>query len=673
MGRSIRSSGAAASRDARTQVRKIMQTDDAPTILLGGFADPPDPCPAAEILYDDARLRRCANAPWGRAWAARQLGSSWPSSAIRSTGDAAVTLSEVARHAMVVGPTGTGKTCSLGHLSTRLWEAGHSAVVMEGKGDLCDLALELARAQGIRPEQVVIIDPRLPEAPPSLNPFDAGQRPELASRDFRSTLEGCFAGFFGPRSRTFLLHACAVIAAHRLSVHELHRFVVRPDYREALLRQPFPLDSALMLGEAAEYYRREVAHWSRSLLAEAIQPVANKLPEFQQPFLWSLFCGGRGFDLGRLWREQFLVVVRLDRAELGEEAVRLVAAILVQMLFRTALRRPGPRPVALFLDELGTTERLVGHALTDIVTQGRSLGLHCVAAFQHAEQLTPELLATLSANCAVQCFFRQGPDGARRLAAGLAAGAEERLLRVRAAVAAEDAMGRPETAAWRHPVRDGFGRPLRISPPAWADFRRASLRSGDPLGELAGLAASAGIRRLYVHRADDGRPVGLREYAGGLRPGADFYVDGPAPLEFVVTFPRMKLSGPERLTEADAARVWIRRLQELPVQHCALRVGGIPRGVVRMADLRRPPPDEKAGQAYREACSRAHGRSLAELARMHRHREAEVERLATGGFGSTTDGTPVRPDESRTREARSGTEQRNSENGHRIAPDGSLD
>jgi TraM recognition site of TraD and TraG len=203
--------------------------------------------------------------------------------------------------------------------------------------------------------------------------------------------------------------------------------------------------------------------------------VLNKIRELlRSAFLRPLLCARRNtLCLSRLWHQPGVVLLRLDRSTLGEEGSRLLAGLITHLLFRTALRAAGPVPVVLAIDELPVLERFVGEALTEMVTLARSQGIQCLVACQHLAQLSENLRGALLANAAVQAFLRLGYADAKLVAASLAVGAEPRVTRLVATIDRQDRKsGRTETAEQRHPIRDAYGRPLRLSQAALGETER---------------------------------------------------------------------------------------------------------------------------------------------------------------------------------------------------------
>jgi hypothetical protein len=352
----------------------------------------------------------------------------------------------------------------------------------------------------------------------------------------------------------------------------------------------------------------------------------NKISDLlRTSFLYSVLCAPENtLDLSSLWREPGLVLVRLDRAVLGEAASRLFAGMLVYHLFRTALATEGPVTVHLALDELPIIERLVGGSgadLIEIVTAARSRGLHLTVCGQHLSGISENLRSVLLANTGVQLFLRLSYADAKAVGGFLAAGEAPAAKRV---VIQRD---RLDTAQWRQPILDPWGRKLRLRLPEAGSSWRKHASGSAQLADLEAMARDLGIARLYVHSADGRGPVPIRRYLQGV-PEHSYRFEG-APLELAVTFPKPKVAAIDRASEADLARGLTRRLQNLRAREALLRVAGRETCMVRIADVPMPECGDDEMRMYVGRSAAANAQPMAPEA-IFRARRAGMARVTSG-------------------------------------------
>jgi len=582
------------------------------------------------VICQDGRLKPHMERPWMRAYMAQQLGAPLEDSVEVDKRVAMVADEALARHTLITGSTGSGKSRVMKHVLLRLWERGCSVVLLDPKGELADEILAHLVVATADPRSVTVLDSRQAEyGVPGWNPL-LGDLPLAQTVSDLVFLVEASTTSWGPRARNLLTCALFIAGALRLSLYELRRLLVDDEYRGQLLEMPVESADPVAVDEARAFFIEEFGKWGRSERVQAIAPVLNKISDLlRSGFLRPLLCARRNtLNLADLWQRRRMVIARLDRATLGEEGTRWLSGLFTHSLLRTALRTSGPVPVVLAIDEVPILERFVGKALTDIVTVARSQGLRLLVACQHFAQLSDDLRPAVLANTAVQLFFRLEHADAKAIAASLGVGAEPRITRVLATLDQEDRKTRlPALAEWRHPILDPRGRPLRLKPPVWVRFAHESLFRGASIQRLETLAARSGVSRLYVQAADTGQPVALTRYVAGLT-STECWIDGPA-LQLVVLFPRPRLTHIERRTETDAARWWTRALQEVPVQHAVLRVGGANPGIVRVVDVPSSAADPGGIKSFLATSLSANGQSAREMAETIDWRKSQIEQGAS--------------------------------------------
>ena len=620
------------------------------TVMLGRIVRPEgggSRFPA--VLCHDPVLWPHLETPWLRAWIGRELGLAPPRRERRShmaVLNESNHESDLARHCLMVGTSGSGKSRMSELLAGQLFRRGHSLISLEPKLSTIRQIAAQAQAAGLSPEQITVVSPRAPGGSPGWNPFLNRLPAAENASDFVAVIAGN-ATSWGPRLADILANVALIVATHRLSLYELMQALRTPDYLQALLDRPLTGRPSAAYREAADALALEFLAGSKSARTEAVGAVTNKIREaLRNDFLRDLLTArANTLDLSLLWKRQGVVLVHLDRASLGEAGAKLLAGMIASSLFRISLRVTGPIPVNFALDEISTTEHFVGEILENIAVFSRSANLRLLAAAQNISQLGGRLReALLSAN--VQISFRLSPSDSRLVAASLAAGTEPSIARVRAEASSPARHGGlAPRSMWRHRLLDESGRPLRLDPATWTRLQteelfrlpdgRGASSGDDPLGAISRLAARHGLPRLYVRAADTGEPIEVHRYVAGVSP-TSYWVDGPQPLALVVSFPTPRLTGAERRGEADAVRAWTRILQGLPVQHAVLRVGGGEPVIMRVADV----PETALANIgpYLAAALQANGQSAKEILACADERRKTVRRLARGERDPAADG-----------------------------------
>ena len=608
------------------------------SIPVGTVLPSPADTPLA-IWTDEADLRPHVDRAWLRAYASAYLGADprTPGAGGRKT-EAAVPVAALVRHACVFGSVGSGKSRLTLRLLAEQMKRGCSVLALDPKSETIEHLIAAAREAGVPEERVTVLDPAdLGAGVPGWNPLQTDIPPDQAAVALVSILKHN-SPTWGPRLGDILTNALILLATHGLSLYELPRLLTRPDYCAGLLRLPRPPRTRRGGGHAAfteawEFFAREFCAWSASDQAAAVGPVLTRTRGLLRSDFFQALLGARRntLDLASLWREPGVVLVHLDSTTLGDDGAQLLGGLLAHHLYLTAMRRVGPVPVVLALDELGAQEEFVGDALYKIATIARGQNLRLLVATQHLAQLSEGLRKALLTNSQAQFFFQLGPDDAPLAARGFVPGAPEPLQRVTARVASRDrATGLAALSEWRHELLSPHGRPLRLEAAAWEDFRRKQTTAvpgkGYALRRVQELAGSSGVARLYVRAADTGEFAALAQYVAGL-PETDYWFDGPAPLELVVSFPTPQFVHAQKRSRSDLADRWTDVLQKLPTRHAVLCVGHAYPSLVQIADVSVPGGSASDGERSRAARS-ANAQPWEEVEETADWRAAQVERLA---------------------------------------------
>jgi hypothetical protein len=161
--------------------------------------------------------------------------------------------------------------------------------------------------------------------------------------------------------------------------------------------------------------------------SQVIAPVLNKTRAFLSRTSIRHLLGQAEprFQLDELFTRASIVIVNLNRGELGQGTAELIGSLLMSQLWQAILRRAAVpagqrKPVMLVVDEVQDYLRLPVD-LGEMLAQARGLGVSLTMAHQHLGQLGTKLRAGLTANARSKVVFRPSHDDADALAAMLGA------------------------------------------------------------------------------------------------------------------------------------------------------------------------------------------------------------------------------------------------------------
>jgi hypothetical protein len=568
-----------------------------------------------QLFSEDPLLERSVHDPWFRAYLKQNVGCSLSQPDKCRTENAYTTLIALARHCLLAGQSGFGKSMlALAILCLLLGK--ESIVVLDPKAfETARGLLDYAIAAGYAPERIWIIDPRRGMAP-GWNPFLSGIPTQQVVAFLVSLIEANSTGW-GPRL-SFLLNACLTVAgAHKLSIFEAMKLLSDEEFGNAILRRPLPVEETIALKEAVAYLKTRLPLMSKTEKNQAIMPVLTRLNELiiKSDFFFSLLCSEEvTLDLASLWQKPGIVLVHLDQPTLGEAGCALLAGLFCQTLLWTSLRTTGPVQVTLAFEEMATTARMVsssyvGSLLIEIVTKARSRGLHLLALLQGMAGIPDDLRSTLLSNTAVQIYFRLSASEAKIVGSAIGMGAETRLSKATVSVDQVDKVtGEPKRIEWRQPILSPQGYPQRLKRSAWDRLTQEGLQGKALLNRLETIAHRCGASPLYVLDADTGEAVFLKTYVVNLAPH-EYRILGPS-LQLGISFIKPRFTALVKQTESDISRGWARRIQTLPVQHAVLRNMDGCVNEIRVVDVSLPVIHPQRRDQFIAQCLKVNGQPL---------------------------------------------------------------
>jgi hypothetical protein len=407
-------------------------------------------------------------------------------------------------HALVVGPTGSGKSHLLAGLVCQDLAAGRGCLVLDGKGDLARDVL--ARIPAERREEVIVLDPGAGLPPPGLRVLARGSDPELIADLMLGIFRELFADSWGVRSDKWL-RAGLVTLAHdpEATLADLPLLFSDDRYRRELVgrvRDPMLLDTWAAFEAMSQAERN---HQLGSPLTKVSEVIGRRVVRgiLAQP--------DPKLDLHDVLASGKVVVVSLSAGRIGVPASRLLGALVIHELFqavqaRAALAPSRRRPFFAYVDEPKVLADLPV-PLDSLFELARGLGVGLMLGAQSLTQLPQAVQRAALTNAATIVAFRQAADDAQLLARELRGlNAEELQGLGRFGVALRLGLGPGDVA----PVATGATLPLPKPSSDPRDVRRASAeRYGVPLAAVdEALRARHGLAGRAKPQASTDAPVG---------------------------------------------------------------------------------------------------------------------------------------------------------------------
>jgi hypothetical protein len=385
-----------------------------------------------------------------------------------------------ARHAVLLGRTGAGKSTELVALAADDIRSGRGLTFLDPHGDAVARLLDTVPAS--HAHRVHLLELAAKDRPRAFNPIELdGADPELVAAQFVDTMRDLYFATLGSAHRQiqYLRNALMTLltmppgADGPWTLDSLYSLFVDPRFRETFTRG---LEDPVL----AAFWKHQWQQDSRRGNDPSADAILSKLGAFlSYPSIRAIVSAPvstirprRIMDAGD--------VLLVDLSGVGRDHMRLFGSLLIARYGVAALGRqrvpPAERtPHTLYVDEVQNFDT---SSLRGIPAEGRKFGLWIVMATQYLKGLGLELQSAIRANVATMMLLQPSPEDAGPLA-DLVAPLTER-----------DLINLPR---FRMAVRTELG-------------GETSVLTADVLREPPGLGSAELVRRLSDER--DGRTRG---------------------------------------------------------------------------------------------------------------------------------------------------------------------
>lgn len=317
------------------------------------------------------------------------------------------------RHMYVVGSTGMGKTEFLKNMAIQDIEEGRGLVYIDPHGDAAVDLLDHVPAHRIK--DVIYFDPgdlQYPLAFNVLEKVDYEYR-HLVAAGLMGVFKKLWVDAWSGRMEYILNNTIlALLETQDATLLAINRMLADKNFRkEVVTKIKDPIVKAFWVDEFAKY--------ADKFATEATAAIQNKVGQFGSNNLIRNIIGQThsNIDVRKCMDEGKIIIANLSRGKIGEDASRLLGALLVTKIQLAAMSRvdvpeQDRRDFYLYVDEF---QWFATESFANILSEARKFHLSLIVAHQYIKQMEEPVADAVFGNVGTLVTFRVGAEDAEFL------------------------------------------------------------------------------------------------------------------------------------------------------------------------------------------------------------------------------------------------------------------
>lgn len=318
------------------------------------------------------------------------------------------------RHVYIIGKTGSGKSTLIANMAINDMRNRRGFAIVDPHGDLCEVLLDYVPS--FRINDVVYLDPSLPDRAFSLNPFEVTNeaQKELVVSGILSIFTKVWAGVWSARMeyilRNVLLSVVEMPDATMLMVPEM---LSNPKFRAKVVDR---INDPIL----RSFWTNEFANYTDRLRAEAVAPIQNKVGQFlASTKIRNILQSPKStIDIAKIMDEGKILLLNLSQGKLGEDNAALLGAMMITKIQLAAMNRvyqkeEDRRDFYLYVDEF---QNFATSSFIKILSEARKYRLSLILANQYIAQIDEDVRAAIFGNAGTMLSFIVGATDASYLA-----------------------------------------------------------------------------------------------------------------------------------------------------------------------------------------------------------------------------------------------------------------
>lgn len=317
------------------------------------------------------------------------------------------------RHMYIIGKTGMGKSELLKNLAIQDIQAGRGLAFIDPHGDPVEDLFDYIPEN--RVNDVIYINPADTEYPVAFNVMEQVnyESRHLVADGMMAVFKKIWIDAWSARMEYILNYTIlALLEVPGATLLGINRMFGDKEYRKKIVEQ-------VQDPEVKAFWTQEFAKYEPRYAQEATAAIQNKIGQFVANTLMRNMVGQpkSSFNLRQAMDEGKIILVNISKGKIGEDASRLLGALLITRIQLAAMSRVDvPKQertdFVLIVDEF---QNFATASFANILSEARKFNLSLVVAHQYVAQMEEEVRDAVFGNVGTIVAFRVGAEDAEML------------------------------------------------------------------------------------------------------------------------------------------------------------------------------------------------------------------------------------------------------------------
>ena len=317
------------------------------------------------------------------------------------------------RHVYVVGKTGMGKSALLENMAIQDIQDGKGLAFVDPHGEAAEELLKFVPESRIK--DVVYFNPSDLNYPIAFNIMEQVdiEKRHLVAGGLMGVFKKIWPDVWSARME-YILNNCilALLEYPEATLLGVNRMLADPDYRNKVVEKVTdPVIKA--------YWTQEFAGYDQRYASEATAAIQNKIGQFTSAPLIRNIIGqvDSSLNMREIMDGQKILILNLSKGKVGEDASRLLGALLITKLQLAAMSRVDTpeaerKDFYLYVDEF---QNFATESFVNILSEARKYRLALILGHQYINQMEETVRDAVFGNIGTLISFRVGAEDAEFL------------------------------------------------------------------------------------------------------------------------------------------------------------------------------------------------------------------------------------------------------------------